>query len=186
VQEVEGDTIEAICQLVAEKLEKYTAPSKIIIYSGSVERTIEIGEALGCLIYHRGVDDRARKARRMKELIEGKHRVICATNALRLGVDLLDIRVVIHASQPRKLRDYAQESGWARRDRESSEAIIVCGQVEQVQVSHKPRSWARSQGEDIVDFVAGYNCRRVIMDRVMDGRIDRIGCEEGEEQCDIC
>jgi hypothetical protein len=24
------------------------------------------------------------------------------------------------------------------------------------------------------------------MDRIMDGRMDRIGCEEGEELCDVC
>jgi ATP-dependent DNA helicase RecQ len=63
----------------------------------------------------------------MKELREGKHQVICATNALGLRVDILDIRVVIYARQPRKLRDYAQESGRARRDKESSKAIIVYG-----------------------------------------------------------
>ena len=103
VHEVEGDTIEAICQLVEEKLEQYTTPSKIIVYSGSVEQTIEIGEALECPIYHRSVDDRAGKARHMKELMEGRSRVIAATNALGLGV-------VIHAGQPQKLRDYAQES----------------------------------------------------------------------------
>lgn len=77
------------------------------MYSRSVEQTIKIGEALDCPIYHRSVDDRAGKARRMKELMEGKIQVIAATNALGLGVDLPDIRVVIHAGQPRKLRDYS-------------------------------------------------------------------------------
>jgi len=24
------------------------------------------------------------------------------------------------------------------------------------------------------------------MDQVIDGRMDRVGCEEGEEQCDVC
>jgi superfamily II DNA helicase RecQ len=85
---------------VEEKLEKYAAPSKIIVYGGSIERTIEIGEAIGCPIYHRGVDNRAGKAKRIKGLMEGKHRVICATNAIGLGVDIPDIRVVIHAGQP--------------------------------------------------------------------------------------
>ena len=64
--------------------------------------------------------------------------MICAINALRLRVDIPNIRVVIHAGQPRKLRDYTQESGQARRDKESSKAIIIYSQVEQVQAKHKP------------------------------------------------
>ena len=183
VEEVEGDIVERVRQLVEEKSEQYAAPSKIVIYGGSVEQTIEIGEALGCPIYHRKVDDQAGKARRMKELMEGRHRVIAATNALGLGVDLPDIRVVIYAGQPQKLRDYSQESGRAGRDGKSSEAIIVCGHIEQPKRWLK--SWAQSK-EDIFDFVAGYNCRRIIMDQIMDGRMDRVECEEGEEQCDVC
>ena len=64
--------MEAICRLVERKLEEYLAPSKIVVYRGSVEQTKEIREALGCPIYHRNVNDRAGKARRMKEFIEGK------------------------------------------------------------------------------------------------------------------
>src|SRR5450432_3673130 len=100
VQEVEGEegetVVEVICQLVKRKLEQYLAPSKIVVYSGSIEQTVAIREVLEYPIYHRNIDDRAGKARRMKELIEGKHQVVCATNALRLGVDILDIRVVIY------------------------------------------------------------------------------------------
>lgn len=187
VHEVGEETVvEAICQLVAEKLEQYPAPSKIVVYGGSVDQTVEIGEALECPIYHRNVDNRAGKAERMKDLTEGKCRVISSTNALGLGVDLPDIRVVIHAGAPSKLRDYAQESGRAGRDRQASEAIIVQRCFKHVPSCHSSRSWTRSEGEDIDEFVGGYHCRRVIMDHVMDGRIDRIGCEEGEEACDIC
>jgi superfamily II DNA helicase RecQ len=108
VHEVEGEiVVEAVCWLAERKLEKYLAPSKIVVYGGSVEQTEEIGAALGCPIYYRSVDDRAGKARWMKELREGKHRVIVATNALGIGVDLPNIRVVIHIGQPRTLRDYA-------------------------------------------------------------------------------
>ena len=52
-----SDTIKAICRLVEEKLEKYVAPSKIIVYKGSIEKTIEIEEALECPIYHYSVDN---------------------------------------------------------------------------------------------------------------------------------
>jgi hypothetical protein len=42
---------------VKEKLEKYIAPSKIIIYSSSIELTIKIREALRCPIYYYSIDD---------------------------------------------------------------------------------------------------------------------------------
>jgi len=76
---------------VKEKLEQYASPNKIVIYRGSIKQTVEIGEALQCPIYYYYVDDRAGKARRIKELREGKYQVILATNALGLKVDLLDI-----------------------------------------------------------------------------------------------
>jgi superfamily II DNA helicase RecQ len=91
VQEVEGEIVEEVQQLVEQKLKQYPAPSKIVIYGGSVAQTVEIEEALGCPIYHRSVDDRAGKARRIKDLIEGRSRVIAATNALGMEVDLPDI-----------------------------------------------------------------------------------------------
>ena len=53
VNEVERETmVEAICQLVERKLEQYPAPSKVVVYSGSVEQTVAIREALGCPIYY--------------------------------------------------------------------------------------------------------------------------------------
>lgn len=29
-------------------------------------------------------------------------------------------------------------------------------------------------------------CRRVVLDREVDGRVDGIGCESGEKRCDVC
>jgi superfamily II DNA helicase RecQ len=177
------DATETICRLVKEKSEQYPAPAKIVIYGGSVNMTVALGEALGCATYHHQVDSRSGKARRMKELMDGSSRIIVATNALGLGVDIPDIRVVIHAQAPFKLRDYAQESGRAGRDGVASEAIIVHQPVEDGRFH---RSWVSAEDEDVEEFVAGYSCRRVVMDRVMDGHTNRVMCEEGEERCDVC
>ncbi|TKW54512.1 hypothetical protein CTA1_9843 [Colletotrichum tanaceti] len=35
-------------------------------------------------------------------------------------------------------------------------------------------------------FTRGDVCRRVVMDEVMDGRVNCAGCEAGEEICDVC
>lgn len=36
------------------------------------------------------------------------------------------------------------------------------------------------------EYLEGGKCRRVVLDREMDGRVDRIGCENGEKLCDVC
>lgn len=53
------------------------------------------------------------------------YRVIIATSALGIGVDIPDIRCIIYIRFPRSLLDYAQESGRAGRDYLPSEAIII-------------------------------------------------------------
>ena len=46
------------------------------------------------------------------------------------------------------------------------------------------KGWRAEEG--MKDFLESVKCRRVILDKEMDGRVDRRGCEMGEERCDIC
>jgi hypothetical protein len=50
---------------------------------------------------------------------------ICATNALGVGVDIPDVRLIIYAGLLRSLRDFAQESGRGGRDGGVCRSIIV-------------------------------------------------------------
>jgi superfamily II DNA helicase RecQ len=183
----------AVLALIARKLQEYPTPGKIIVYSSRVVGAERLGEALGCEVYHREVDSRDGKARRLKDWMGGERqgglgegRVIVATNALGLGIDVPDIRVVIHVGSigKLKLKSYSQESGRAGRDRARSEAIIMLPVRD-----GKPVEWIAPDERGWVDmreFVQGDMCRRVILDQVMDERMDREGCEEEEEACDIC
>ena len=175
---------EVVRQTVEQKLAQYSS-GKIIVYCREITRGTQLSEILNCPFYHRNVDSQQGKAQRMKDWMDGAHRVMVATNALGLGVDIPDIRVVIHAGAPRKIRDYAQESGRAGRDRFPSESIIVCSSRQGGQPPHR-RGWTDVRAIDMPDFIARDGCRRVIMDRIMDGRDDRQKCEEEEEKCDVC
>jgi hypothetical protein len=100
------------------------------------------------------------------------------------------------------MRNYGQESGRAGRDGQPSEAVIMvgAGQQEALQ-SHHARlrrqpvvhraiiteaDKKRVEREKVDRFISGAQCRRIDLDREMDGRVDRVGCEEGEERCDVC
>lgn len=181
---------EAVLQLVQQKLGEYPAPAKMIIYCSSIKGAEGLSEALGCEVYHRNIDSFDGKARRLHNWRNaqddggfGQGRVIVATNALGLGVDVADIRVVIHVGKVWALKDYAQESGRAGRDGDKSEAIIMRG-IGAGGDGYKPNQEAGMV--DIEDFVAGQVCRRVILDQVMDAPRPRNGCEEGEVPCDVC
>ena len=46
-----------MCRLVKEKLEQYAALAKVIVYGGTIKRTKELSQALGCHEYYREVRD---------------------------------------------------------------------------------------------------------------------------------
>ena len=44
----------------------------------------------------------------------------------------------------------------------------------------------RVEREKVDRFISGAQCRRIDLDQEIDGRTDRVRCEEGEERCDVC
>ena len=74
--------------------------------------------------YHAGLD-RARRSRVQEEFSAGRLRVLAATSAFGMGVDVPDIRLVVHCALPENLTDYAQQSGRAGRDGQVSECVLL-------------------------------------------------------------
>jgi len=196
-----GD-IAAVSRLVEQKLEEYAAPAKIIIYSSSIVTTQEVSSALDCHAYYRDMGDAAVKDEIRKAWESADGRVVVATNAFGLGIDRPDVRVVVHIGPIYQMRNYSQESGRAGRDGKRSEAIILMpvGRQEALQKAHEQaqrrpakfhismtaKEKQRIEQQKVERFASGAVCRRVYLDREMDGRMDRVRCEDEEERCDVC
>ncbi|KAF2187528.1 P-loop containing nucleoside triphosphate hydrolase protein, partial [Zopfia rhizophila CBS 207.26] len=85
-----------VLDLIKRKLGRYET-GKVVVYCNTVGKVKEIAGALGCNAYHHHA---VGKDSMLKEFMEGKQRVIVATSALGMGVDIPDIRCIIHVDRP--------------------------------------------------------------------------------------
>ncbi len=69
----------------------------------------------GALPYHAGLPGTARQ-RLLERFLEGRVRVMVATNAFGMGIDKPDVRLVAHFGVPPRPEAYFQEAGRAGRD----------------------------------------------------------------------
>ena len=113
------------CHQGAEKLRAVTraiaeVPGRALVYCGRIRDCEETAEALradgvAAAAYHGGLEGPVR-SQVQTAFTEGKLRVVVATSAFGMGVDIPDIRQVIHRDFPACLEDYHQAAGRAGRD----------------------------------------------------------------------
>jgi ATP-dependent DNA helicase RecQ len=93
---------------------------RALVYTGTRAACEELAElitarGLAAAAYHAGLSDEQRR-RAQEDFAEGRLRVVVATTAFGMGIDLPDIRQVVHHHLPGSLEGYYQEAGRAGRD----------------------------------------------------------------------
>jgi ATP-dependent DNA helicase RecQ len=108
-----------------------TANGKVMIFVPTKKVGEEVKQALAASgltvpFYHSqlSTSDRGNLLSRFTGVLEPEINEVICTNAFGMGIDISNVRVVVHWVQPESVEDYLQEFGRAGRDSKPATAVI--------------------------------------------------------------
>jgi len=140
--------------------------------------------------YHAGRTKLAR-ARAQAAFEAGRTRIMVATNAFGMGIDLPDIRLIVHFQTPGSVEAYYQEAGRAGRDGDPARCLLFFGRADLVTQRRLSERAATSAALDqrrsdalreIERYATEMRCRHQALISHFSGRDDHPECG----RCDFC
>lgn len=130
------------------------------IYPGQVAR------------YHAKIQPEKLKRQMEMDFLQGKKKIMVATSAFGMGIDVPDIELVIHFNTPISMTDYIQQIGRAGRDGRKARCILFYDQngddqkivhslrKKAAQTSKKAADTIKAHYQQMQDFLSNASCMR--------------------------
>lgn len=176
-------------------LKKYK-DKKVIIYCKTRDGTEKISEKLNELgintdYYHAGMSEKNRDSVQ-KKFTKGHINCIVATVAFGMGIDISDIRLIIHYGCPKNLESYYQEIGRGGRDGIASECIMFYDNKDMMlnnmfisDIQNKEyRAYQEQAIKTMEKYVHTMECRRKVLLKHFDEDNDKL--PDKCNNCDNC
>ena len=172
----------------------------LVFVWGTIRNLTTIGEQCGWPCYHSKLDERS-KASLLDHFTEGRSPILLTTSALALGLDISNIRVVIHLGKQSSFVGFSQESGRAGRDGRQAHSLwlhqghdVDVGRIRYAEKYHENsanqmdfQGFKAIDSANMVRYARARGCRRELLNRTFDSLAGRpCAANLGDQLCDLC
>jgi superfamily II DNA helicase RecQ len=113
--------------------------------------------------------------------------LLFATGSLGAGVDIMNIKTVIHVGEPYGMIDYDQEVGRGGRSGEIVHAVTLLSEWDMAGLTERPKETLSYDQRSMTEFLTTGKCRRTGMSKYLNGEDYEDNCESlRAELCDNC
>lgn len=118
-----------VTEHLLEILLKYDKKTQGIVYCGTRESAEQMSQYLNMIgypsiCYHAGMKKKE-KEKAQEDFSDATIKIVCATIAFGMGIDIPKVRFVVHVDPPHTFDDYAQQTGRCSRDGERADAFLI-------------------------------------------------------------